>query len=414
MEDPRMRKVVYLLVQAKELGLDHPKMGGKLMGGLIEEKLRKKPNSKIIVFTNYRDTGRKIVEVLRERGISAERFIGQASRGKDKGMSQREQKETLKRFSRGEFNVLVATSVGEEGLDVPEVDLVVFYEPVPSAIRSIQRRGRTGRHRPGRVVILMAKGGTRDEAYYWSSRRKERRMFETIRKLARELEKARSEKDEIDKSVVERVEMPPRGGKITPPLDEFLRPKSRKLEDREKAEKTGREAERPEKAETSEEGGVYEKLPPIKPVFVRKPKGGIVVYVDNRELRSGVPKHLKELGGAEVEVKTLDVADYVVSEDVGIERKSANDFIQSIIDGRLFDQVERLKRAYEKPVIIVEGELYGIRNVHPNAIRGGALTAVTLDWGGFRYSSRRELRRPPSSSTSWQSASRRRGKRRFA
>ncbi len=67
----------------------------------------------------------------------------------------------------------MATSVGEEGLDVPEVDLVVFYEPVPSAIRSIQRRGRTGRHRPGRVVVLMAKG-TRDESYYWASRRKER------------------------------------------------------------------------------------------------------------------------------------------------------------------------------------------------------------------------------------------------
>ncbi len=114
---------------------------------------------------------------------------------------------------------------------------------------------------------------------------------------------------------------------------------------------------------------------------MRKPKG-IVVYVDSRELRSGVPKHLRELG-AEVEVRTLDVADYVVSEEVGIERKSANDFIQSIIDGRLFDQVERLKRAYEKPVIIIEGgELYGIRNVHPpNAIRG-AIAAVTLDWGG--------------------------------
>ncbi|MDI3475944.1 MAG: hypothetical protein PWQ95_1672, partial [Thermococcaceae archaeon] len=120
----------------------------------------------------------------------------------------------------------------------------------------------------------------------------------------------------------------------------------------------------------------------------RKPKG-IVVYVDSRELRSGVPKHLRELG-ADVEVKTLDVADYVVSEDVGIERKSANDFIQSIIDGRLFDQVDRLKRAYERPIIIIEGELYGIRNVHPNAIRG-AIAAVTVDWGvPILFSSGRE------------------------
>ncbi|WP_456367973.1 DEAD/DEAH box helicase [Thermococcus sp.] len=357
MEDPRMRKVIYLLVQAKELGLDHPKMDK--LKELVRKQLEKKPDSKIIIFTNYRDTGRKIVEELKRMGISAERFIGQASRGSDRGMSQREQKEILDRFSRGEFRVLVATSVGEEGLDVPEVDLVVFYEPVPSAIRSIQRRGRTGRHRPGKVVILMAKG-TRDEAYYWSSRRKEKGMFEAIKKIARELEKSRSKKSEMMKKPMERAEMG--RGKITS-LDAFLRPKK---------EETPRSHEKPEKATKKPE-----ELP-IKPVFVRKPKG-IVIYVDSRELRSGVPKLLKELG-AEIEVKTLDVADYVVSEEVGIERKSANDFIQSIIDGRLFDQVERLRRAYEKPVIIIEGELYGIRNVHPNAIRG-AITAVTLDWG---------------------------------
>ena len=361
MEDPRMRKVIYLLVQAKELGLDHPKM--EKMMALVKEELKRKPGSKIIVFTNYRDTGRKIVEELRSEGISAERFIGQASRSNDRGMSQREQKEVLERFSRGEFNVLVATSVGEEGLDVPEVDLVIFYEPVPSAIRSIQRRGRTGRHRPGRVVILMAKG-TRDEAYYWSSRRKEKGMFEAIRKIARELEKSRPRGKGVSEETVGSVEMPSKG-KITS-LDAFLKPR--------KAEKKGEEE--PEKARPSKEEAL-EKLP-VKPIFVRKPKG-IVVYVDNRELRSGVPKHLKELG-AEIDVRTLDVADYVVSEEVGIERKSANDFIQSIIDGRLFDQVERLKRAYEKPVIIIEGELYGIRNVHPNAIRG-AIAAVTLDWG---------------------------------
>ncbi|WP_297421225.1 DEAD/DEAH box helicase [Thermococcus sp.] len=379
MEDPRMRRVVYLLVQANESGIDHPKME-KLME-LVRKQLERKQNSKIIVFTNYRDTGRKIVEELGEMGVSVERFIGQASRGKDRGMSQKEQKEVLEAFSRGEFNVLVATSVGEEGLDVPEVDLVVFYEPVPSAIRSIQRRGRTGRHRPGKVVVLMAKG-TRDEAYYWSSKRKERGMFEAIKKIARELEKERpKEKNpKIREKVSGSAEMG--RGKITP-LDAFLKPKQEEKEELSKAVKE--ESPKMEKGskvekDKKEAGKIPEedKELPIKPIFVRKPKG-IVVYVDSRELRSGVPKLLKELG-AEVEVRTLDVADYVVSEEVGIERKSANDFIQSIIDGRLFDQVERLKKAYEKPVIIIEGELYGIRNVHPNAIRG-AITAVTLDWG---------------------------------
>ena len=367
-EDSRMRKITYLLVQAKEGGIDHPKM--EKLKEIIRRQLEEKPNSKIIVFTNYRDTGKKIVEELESMGISARRFIGQASRGSDRGMSQKEQKEVLDAFSRGDFNVLVATSVGEEGLDVPEVDLVVFYEPVPSAIRSIQRRGRTGRHRPGRVVILMAKG-TRDEAYYWSSRRKERGMFDAIKRIARELEKKREKGGKIKEKAPESAPMGK--GKITP-LDAFLKLKRERPKSAKVSEGKGNQKAEKEKAEAEKHAGEL----PIKPIFVRKPKG-IVVYVDSRELRSGVPKLLKELG-AEVEVKTLDVADYVVSEDVGIERKSANDFIQSIIDGRLFDQVERLKRAYAKPVIIIEGELYGIRNVHPNAIRG-AITAVTLDWG---------------------------------
>ena len=71
--------------------------------------------------------------------------------------------------------MLVSSSIGEEGLHVPDVDLVVFYEAVPSAIRSIQRKGRTGRTRPGRVIILLAEG-TVDEAYYYSSIRRERFM----------------------------------------------------------------------------------------------------------------------------------------------------------------------------------------------------------------------------------------------
>jgi Fanconi anemia group M protein len=71
--------------------------------------------------------------------------------------------------------VLVSSSIGEEGLHVPDVDLVVFYEAVPSEIRSIQRKGRTGRTRPGRVIILLAEG-TVDEAYYYSSMNREKFM----------------------------------------------------------------------------------------------------------------------------------------------------------------------------------------------------------------------------------------------
>ena len=81
---------------------------------------------------------------------------------------------------------IVATSIGEEGLDIPQVDLVVFYEPVPSEIRTIQRRGRTGRSAAGRVVMLVTKD-TRDEAYFYSARRKERKMHQELDRLRKEL-----------------------------------------------------------------------------------------------------------------------------------------------------------------------------------------------------------------------------------
>jgi len=119
-------------------------------------------------------------------GIRPMRFVGQASRGEDIGLSQKEQVEILRKFREGEVNVIVATSIGEEGLDIPQVDLVVFYEPVPSEIRTIQRRGRTGRSAAGRVVMLVTRD-TRDEAYFYSARRKESKMHQELDRLRKEL-----------------------------------------------------------------------------------------------------------------------------------------------------------------------------------------------------------------------------------
>jgi Fanconi anemia group M protein len=153
-------------------GLEHPKFE-KLIE-IVEVEIKRKPNTKIIVFANYRSTVEQITKLLKAKGIEAREFIGQAVKG-GKGLKQKEQIEILNEFGYEIFNVLVATSVGEEGLDIEEVDLVIFYEPVPSEIRSIQRRGRTGRTRPGRVVFLITKG-TRDEGYYWSAFHKEKKM----------------------------------------------------------------------------------------------------------------------------------------------------------------------------------------------------------------------------------------------
>jgi Fanconi anemia group M protein len=178
-------KVQEAIKLARESQVEHPKLAKT--GWVIRDQFLRKPDSKVIVFANYRETADRLTQALaRIPGIRPMRFVGQASRGEDVGLSQKEQQEILEQFRAGTVNVLVATSIGEEGLDIPQVDLVVFYEPVPSEIRTIQRRGRTGRSAAGRVVMLVTKD-TRDEAYFYSARRKERKMHQELDLLRKEL-----------------------------------------------------------------------------------------------------------------------------------------------------------------------------------------------------------------------------------
>jgi len=167
---------------AKISSIPHPKVS--VMLDVVMHQLSKKQDSKVIVFTQYRDTIEDIVRALEKEGISARRFVGQSDREGSMGMDQQLQTQTLDLFRKGEFKVLVSSSIGEEGLHVPDVDLVVFYEAVPSEIRYIQRRGRTGRTTEGRVVILLAEG-TVDEAYYYTTLRKENRMKELVKETNR-------------------------------------------------------------------------------------------------------------------------------------------------------------------------------------------------------------------------------------
>jgi Fanconi anemia group M protein len=174
--DPRWLKI---REEAGRLAdIPHPKIA--VMLNTVKDQLRRKPDSRVIVFTQYRDTIEDIVKALDREGLSARRFVGQSDREGSRGMDQQLQTETLDLFRKGEFKVLVSSSIGEEGLHVPDVDLVVFYEAVPSEIRYIQRRGRTGRTTEGRVVILLAEG-TVDESYYYSTLLKESRMRELVR-----------------------------------------------------------------------------------------------------------------------------------------------------------------------------------------------------------------------------------------
>jgi Fanconi anemia group M protein len=150
---------------------------------LVKEQIEIDSESRIIVFASLRDSARFISMVLNGlSNVNATPFIGQSSKEGDEGMSQKQQISTLNRFREGELNVLVATSVGEEGLDIPSADRVIFYEPVASEIRTIQRRGRTGRHREGYVFILVSKD-TKDEGIRYAAAAKEARMYRILNRV---------------------------------------------------------------------------------------------------------------------------------------------------------------------------------------------------------------------------------------
>ncbi len=305
--DENFKAAAYLTEELIEKNIQHPKL--LKLKELTSERITADPNAKIIIFTQFRDSAEQIIKTLHP--IPSHIFVGQTKKN-GIGFSQKQQKEILDQFRNNKFNVLVATSVAEEGLDIPKVDKVMFYEPVPSAIRAIQRRGRTGRLEEGAVTILVTEK-TRDEGYRWSSHHKEKRMYRNLEKLKKEFSLTPSTKNTS--------------------LQTFI------------------------------------------------PKEQVVAVVaDHREKNNRIVKELIDLG---VSVKTaqLESADYVVSGKVGVELKKVPDFVSSIIDGRLLEQVRHLKNNFEKSVVIIEGEedIYSVRKVHANAIRG-MLSSITLDF----------------------------------
>ena len=121
-------------------------------------------NTRAIVFSEYRDSAEEIVRLLNTQPlISATVFVGQADSKRSEGMKQKQQIETIEKFKTGSFNVLVATSIGEEGLDIGQVDLIVCYDASSSPIRMLQRMGRTGRKRAGNILLLLMKGKEEDK-----------------------------------------------------------------------------------------------------------------------------------------------------------------------------------------------------------------------------------------------------------
>jgi Fanconi anemia group M protein len=185
---PEFRRLVMM---ANECKVDHSKVNALLT--VLTAHFAENRDDRVLVFANIRATAEVLVERLKERGYKAALFVGKAEGKGGPRMTQEEQMRVLKAFREGAYNVLLATSIGEEGLDIPECGLVVFYEPAVSGIRYIQRRGRTGRRLPGKVVILVAEG-TVDEYYfregYRRARKMERILEQASEKTVRVLRKA--------------------------------------------------------------------------------------------------------------------------------------------------------------------------------------------------------------------------------
>ncbi|MWV41839.1 DEAD/DEAH box helicase [Natrialba sp. INN-245] len=376
--DPRVREAMR---RAEDFDQLHPKYRKTRM--LLAETLGLEAGERVIVFTESRDTAEALTDFLSE-SFDAKRFVGQGDREGSDGMTQNQQQEVLNDFRAGEFEVLVSTSVAEEGLDVPEVDLVLFYEPVPTAIRSIQRKGRTGRQSEGRVVVLMAED-TRDEAYFWISRRREKEMENELRELkgiATDLEEelddsqqslADFDADQSEAEVNGDATEPDAGGdsssgsegdRTQPGLQEFAEVDSNSSANGESADSADTDGD-VETHEPSAEGDAIE------------------IVADQREMDANIARDLSKREGVEVRLETLDVGDYVLSDRVVVERKSVADFVDSLVGGdrSVFEQVGAMARHYSRPIVVVEGDgLYDQRDVHPNAIRG-ALSSLAVDFG---------------------------------
>jgi Fanconi anemia group M protein len=452
----------------------HPKFRRTRM--LLAQQLGIEGGERVIVFTESRDTAETLTDFLGEH-FETRKFVGQSDTDGSDGMTQNEQQETLDAFRAGEFEVLVSTSVAEEGLDVPEVDLVLFYEPVPTAIRAIQRKGRTGRQTEGAVTVLMAED-TRDEAYFWKAKRDQKQMRNELRSLKSVAEKIEaaigSEQAAVDAFEAAGDVPPETGGEREAETDSETETesetRSRPSDDRantddesgdtvgeddagdggdaapaetegegETNQQTSAENSRPsdEQSETGADGqagldafassnasdGESKSESDSAPETHDADSGGdsaletddepggrkdatadsedgegeeatpvpsadgddeVEIVVDQRELDSSIAKDLSRREGIQTRLETLAVGDYVLSDRVVVERKTVADFLDTLTGGderSMFEQLKDASRNYARPVVVVEGgDLYGERNVHPNAIRG-ALASLTVDFG---------------------------------
>jgi len=201
-KNPEFNQVYIKINELLAKNIEHPKL--LELKSIVEESIKENPKIKIIVFSQYRETGTRICKELNSiPNINARVFVGQAKKTSDKGvvsgLNQKEQHEVIEDFKQGKINIICSTSIGEEGLDIPEVNSVIFYEPIPSAIRKIQRAGRTARLMKGRVIILITKE-TLDEIFYYAAIAKEKRMYKAISSIKEDLDNGKPLTQDKDKN----------------------------------------------------------------------------------------------------------------------------------------------------------------------------------------------------------------------
>jgi ERCC4-related helicase/ERCC4-type nuclease len=388
----------------------HPKSA--LVESLVREELKEKPDGKVLIFTEYRDSVHRLVELLQpHEGLLPDVFIGQSSRGDQKGMTQKEQLAQLDRFRAGEINILVATSVGEEGLDVPSADLVVLYEPVPSAVRAIQRRGRTARQRAGSVHMLVT-NDTRDAYVQLASERQEANMHRLLKDLVKQ--KSFKESFDVDKGVldafkvIEDDEMHSAKAYLDREVARLKEEATFDPEPKQPLRTTPRTSNRtaarltPDQLRPKHQSSLFshenhpratesaavhfhettlvlnaadQEIMSLNAVHGHS----AVIHIDHRESQSSLPGYLHGLGFTTV-ITRLPCGDVRLSERVLIERKTARDLLDSIKNGRLLSQCRSLQISARRPLLLVETGGASGYGLHPNSVLG-ALAHVTMDLG---------------------------------
>ncbi|TXT62538.1 MAG: ERCC4-like helicase/ Hef nuclease [Promethearchaeota archaeon] len=352
--DPDIHRLIKLTKKIQAQGIIHPKI--EKLEEILSSQFTENPDSRVLVFAHYRDSVNNIVRIIKKNDkIRAHKFIGQASKGSDKGLTQKQQIEILEEFKIGTYNTLVGTSVAEEGLDIAECDLVIFYDVVPSAIRSIQRRGRTGRKKEGKIFVLMAQG-TRDEGYYWAEKSKESNMRSTLRRMKKKEQTSANSNGQKD-------------------LFSYMQKDSKTPEKKDEHKNNNKSKDVHETAPEAQQGISKHSME------VQQIEGAeqIKILCDNRETASPIVRKLS-LMGVTLQLAQLEVADYIISDRVGIERKSSQDFTDSIKDGRLFKELVDLAKNFERPILLLEGDPFDNPSMHENALYG-AISSIILDLG---------------------------------